>query len=135
MTLKQQPYTGLADQAAMAALVQANPGDNLHVTDLPYRYSSWAFDDPRNVALWVDAAGQLAAWAVLQTPFWALDYAYRPDAGADIHPRLLAWADGRAREALETSSGRPIWFANVFAGQRERMHDLEQAGFDSETLQ
>src|SRR5882724_1678698 len=105
MTVKQQPYTSSADQAAMTALVRAYPTDNLHVMDLPYRFSSWAFDDPRNVALWVDAAGQLAAWAVLQTPFWELDVAYRPDAGAEVHPRLLAWADGRARKALDTSSG------------------------------
>ena len=116
----------------MAALVRAFPADNLHVMDLPYRFSSWAFDDPRNVALWVDEAGQLAAWAVLQTPFWALDYAYRPDAGPDVHPQILAWADARARAALDTDYGRPIWFVNVFTGQAERRRDLEQAGFASQ---
>ena len=129
MTLQQLPYTGPADQAAMAALVRAFPADNLHVTDLPYRFSSWAFDDPRNAARWVDAAGQLAAWAVLQTPFWALDYAYRPDADPAVHHQILAWASDRARSALDTPSGRPSWFANVFTGQAQRRRDLEQAGF------
>ena len=129
MTLQQLPYTGPADQAAMAALVRAFPADNLHVTDLPYRFSSWAFDDPRNAARWVDAAGQLAAWAVLQTPFWALDYAYRPDADPAVHHQILAWASDRARAALDTPSGRPSWFANVFTGQAQRRRDLEQAGF------
>jgi len=32
----------------MAALAQAFPDSHLHATDLPYRLSSWAMDDPEN---------------------------------------------------------------------------------------
>ena len=42
----------------MAALVHADLTANLRVNDLPYRFSSWAFDHPRNVGLWIDG-GQI----------------------------------------------------------------------------
>src|SRR5205085_8024544 len=130
--MKQRAYQGEADQAAMAALVTEHPNDNLHVVDLPYRFCSWAFDDPANVGLWVDGAGQLLAWAVMQTPFWSLDFAYSPDAGSGALTTILAWADGRARESLGTAYGRPAWFANVFENQLDRQRDLELAGFTSQ---
>jgi len=123
----QRPYANETDQILMTALSRQFPSDNLRVIDLPYRLSSWACDDPANVGLWFDDA-RLVAWAVLQPPFWTLDYAYHPDA-PDIHPRILAWADERARAALYTPSGRPVWFVNVFADQSNRRRDLEAAGF------
>ena len=125
-------FSGEADLRAMAALVHEAPADNLHVADLPWRLSSWAFDYPDNVGLWVDAGGQLLAWAVMQTPLWAIDYARHPAADRDLHRQLLAWADGRARQILGTLSGRPCWYVNVFADQADRIHDLEQAGFASQ---
>ena len=129
MEIERRDYQGETDKTLMVALVRAHPEDNLHVVDLPYRLSSWAFDTPENVGLWVDEAGDLTAWAVLQTPFWAMDYALRPDAPPDLHRRLLAWADHRASAVRGTPSGHPLWFVNVFARQRERRRDLEAAGF------
>ncbi len=128
MPIIQRPYSGEADKALMSALSRQFPSDNLRVTDLPYRLSSWACDDPANVGLWFDDA-RLVAWAVLQTPFWTLDYAYHPDAAPDIHPHILAWADERARAALKTPTGRPTWFVNVFADQSDRRCGLEAASF------
>jgi ribosomal protein S18 acetylase RimI-like enzyme len=128
----QRAFSGAADLRAMAALVRGFPMDNLHVADLPYRFSSWAFDYPNNVGLWVDAEGRLSAWAVMQTPFWTIDYACHPDADRSLHRQILAWADGRARRVLDTPSGRPSWFVNVFADQVERIRDLEEAGFASQ---
>jgi len=113
----------------MSALVRQFPADNLHVDDLPYRLSSWAFDNPENIGLWVGDGQQLMAWAVLQTPFWAIDYACHPDAPENLHGRILAWADGRARRVLGTPSGRPTWFVNVLVSQTGRIRDLEQARF------
>jgi ribosomal protein S18 acetylase RimI-like enzyme len=113
----------------MIALAHVCPTDNLHVVDLPYRFSSWALDDPDNVGLWVNGEGQLLAWAVMQTPFWAIDYAYHPDADRNLHRQILAWADRRACAALGTSFGHPMWFVNVFAWQTERIRDLEESGF------
>ena len=113
----------------MAALVRAFPASNLHIADLPYRLSSWALDDPENAALWADAEGRLLAWAVMQAPFWAIDYAMDPQAGPGLHRRILAWADSRARHVVGTPYGHPMWFVNVFAHQADRIRDLEAAGY------
>ncbi len=118
-----------ADKRAMAALIYDFPAGNVHVVDLPYRFSSWAFDYPDNIGLWVNAEGQLLAWAVMQTPFWTADYAIRPDAERNLHRQVLAWVDSRARGVLDSPGGRPTWYVNVFAGQRERIRDLEEVGF------
>jgi mycothiol synthase len=129
MATNPREFSGEADLQAMAALARAFPADNPHIVDLPYRLSSWALDYPDNIGLWVNAEGQLLAWAILQTPFWAIDYAYHPHADPDLHRQLLAWADGRARQILDTPGGRPRWYVNVFAGQAGRIRDLEEAGF------
>jgi len=67
-----RPYrTGETER--MIALARADASASFHVLDLPYRLASWALDEPRNAALWEDEHGHLVAWAVLQTPFWAID--------------------------------------------------------------
>ncbi len=113
----------------MMALVHTNVSANLRVSDLPYRLSSWACDDPDNVGMWVDEREQLVAWAVLQTPFWTIDYALRADAPAHLHQQVLQWADRRAHAARGTASARPMWFINVFSDQQQRIADLEAAGW------
>jgi mycothiol synthase len=114
----------------MSDLAHAHPAGNIHIADLPYRLSSWAFDDPGNIGLWEDGAGHLLAWAVLQTPFWAIDYAYRPDVrDYGIHPMILTWAVARAGAVVGTANGRPAWYAGVRADQADRQGDLERAGF------
>ncbi len=131
MQLMQCTYQGIRDQQRMMALVGAHPQDNFHIIDLPYRFSSWAFDNQANIGLWEDEQGELRAWAVLQTPFWAIDYAFHPDAPAAIHPQILAWADAQAQAQLASAYGRPLWFVNVFDRQAERQRDLEAHGFVS----
>lgn len=116
----------------MAALVRAFPADHLHVVDLPYRSSSWAFDNPENVGLWTTPGGQLLAWVVMQTPFWTIDYACHPDADRDLRRQIWIWADGRAHALLDTRFGHPMWFVNVLADQRDHIRDLEEAGFASQ---
>jgi ribosomal protein S18 acetylase RimI-like enzyme len=130
--MRQITFQDETDKQRMSALVHQFPADNLHVADLPYRLSSWAFDDPDNVRLWFDDEEQLVGWAVLQTPFWTIDYAYNPNVEGRLHPEILAWADNRARQVVNTPSGRPIWFINVFSRQKERMADLEAVGFASQ---
>lgn len=129
VNVKQRAYEGDPDQHLMAALVHSDPTANLRVSDLPYRFSSWAFDHPDNVGLWVDDADQLVAWAVLQTSFWTIDYALRVDASAQLHQHLLRWADQRAQAVRGTASARPMWFINVFSDQQQRIADLEAAGW------
>lgn len=132
MPIIQPKFSGEADIRVMTALVHDFPADNLHTVDLPYRFSSWAFDDPDNVRLWRDANGQLLAWAVMQTPFWTIDYAYRRDTSQNLHRQILAWADGRAREIVHAPSGHPAWYVAVFPDQADHIRDLEEAGFASQ---
>src|SRR5262245_55402325 len=108
MHLLHRIYQGERDRDRMAALVRVRSTDNLHVVDLPYRLSSWAFDAPENCALWEDRSGDMLAWAVLQSPFWAIDYAIHPAAPATMHQDVLAWADQRARAVQGTPFGRPM---------------------------
>jgi hypothetical protein len=86
MILSQRSLNDDADRLLMADLAAPYPADNLRRLDLPYRLSSWALDDPDNARLWFDDRGALAGWAALQTPFWTLDYALRPDAEPTLHP-------------------------------------------------
>ncbi len=111
------------------ALAQTCPSDNLHIVDLPYRLSSWALDYPENIGLWFDENQQLVGWAVLQTPFWTIDYVCHSSAEATLHPVILAWAEQRAWAIRNTAAGRAAWFVMAFAGQDRRIHDLETAGF------
>ena len=129
MKLTQRAYRDEHDEARMAALVRVRPADNLHVVDLPYRLSSWAFDEPGNIRLWETAGGDVLAWAVLQSPFWAIDYAYHPAAPPNVHADILAWVDARAQTLLDTPYGRPAWFVHVFDWQLQRQHDLAAQGF------
>ena len=129
MTLVQRPFSDPSQTALMSSLAERFPAGCLHVTDLPYRLSSWACDDPENSGLWFDENGQLVAWALLQTPFWTIDYVCNPAVESGLHAEILAWADRRANASLKTPAGHPSWFVDVFSGQVERIHDLEKAGF------
>jgi len=113
----------------MSALARQCPENNLHVVDLPYRLSSWAFDDPENICLWFDENQQLLAWAALQTPFWTIDYVCQSEVEPKLHQEILAWADQRARATIDTPNGRPAWFIMAFSEQVDRIQELENAGF------
>lgn len=65
MALTQRAYSNEADKHLMSALARRCSESSLHVVDLPYRLSSWAFDEPENIRLWFDENRQLAAWAAL----------------------------------------------------------------------
>ena len=132
MIVTHHSFSGEADKLAMLDLVRAYPAGNLHIADLPYRLSSWAFDYPENVGLWVNDQDQLVAWAVLQTPFWTIDYAFH-SAARDLNPLFLAWADQRARKVCSTPAGRPAWFTNVFVDPTEHIHNLVAIGFSSQS--
>jgi ribosomal protein S18 acetylase RimI-like enzyme len=133
MRIIPRAYAGAADQQRMAELVRLFPADNIHVVDLPYRLSSWAFDYAENIGLWEDQRDLLVGWAVLQSPFWALDYAYRPEAYEHgIHALILEWAEARANSIVSRPNGRPVWYATARSDQIDRIGDLERAGFASQ---
>jgi mycothiol synthase len=136
----------------MLALARRYPAEHVHRIDLPYRFSSWALDEPANAAWWGEedsarvstgpcesvetlagSPGQLRAWAVLQAPFWTIDCACDPAAEDELYPRILEWADRRMRQVQGTGHERPAWFVNVFAHQAGRRRTLEAAGFAEQT--
>ncbi len=129
MKMSRRDFADGGDVAAMIALAAEFPEDNLHVVDLPYRLASWAVDDPANAALWIDERGRIAAWAVLQSPFWAIDVVTRPDVESGLFPRALEWADARSRAARGTPHERSAWYVHVLADQEARLRALEADGF------
>jgi len=135
MQLVQRAYQGERDQHRMLALAHVEPQVHLHLTDLPYRLSSWAFDAKDNICLWEDERGRLRAWAVLQSPFWTIDYVYHPQVSDVIHDHLLEWADHQAHLHRASPYGRPMWFVNVFDWQHQQQRDLERHGFVSQADQ
>lgn len=129
MKFHQRRFLEASDKYRMADLARKSATGNLHVLDLPYRLSSWALDHAKNIGLWLDEEQRLAAWAVLQTPFWTIDYACHPAAETDLHRGILAWADQRAGEIASTEFGHPAWYVMVFEDQTKRIQDLESMGF------
>jgi ribosomal protein S18 acetylase RimI-like enzyme len=132
MKINRRNYSGEENLREMIHLARETQAENMHVIDLPYRLSSWALDEPDNVGLWVDEHGQLIAWAVMQTPFWTIDYLLRPDTDSNLHTQVLRWADKRAQDLITTPYGHPTWFVNVAADQTKRRLELEQNGYASQ---
>jgi ribosomal protein S18 acetylase RimI-like enzyme len=132
MKITQRKYVGKADTSAMMQLAQAHQTEHIHGIDLPYRFSSWAWDDPDNISLWVDESGMLVGWAVMQTPFWSIDVVLHPDVEGILFPEILTWIDQQAMVMNHTRFGLPSWFINVFADQTQRRQALENAGFVSQ---
>jgi ribosomal protein S18 acetylase RimI-like enzyme len=133
MKISQRKYSGEADKREMIQLAREFQSQHLHVIDLPYRLSSWALDELDNVNLWVDENDRLVAWAVMQTPFWTVDYVLKPGVERELHPQILCWVGQRAHAIRNTPYGHLSWFVNCFADQAERRQELEQAGFTSQS--
>jgi ribosomal protein S18 acetylase RimI-like enzyme len=114
-------------------LVEHSPNRQVHVVDLPWRLSSWAWPIAGQTKFWSTSNGDLHAWACLQTPFWSLDYATHPDAPPALTRELLSWADERAQALVSTPLGRPMWFTFAFADQTDVIQALEAAGFEPQT--
>lgn len=130
------PYMGDNDRRDMLRLVRENPRGQVHVVDLPYRLSSWAFDVPDTVGLWRDVYGELIAWAVLQTPFWTLDYALANFAPPGTLDEILGWADAQAMTLMDSPYGRDCWFAAVPAERGESRRTFENHGYvDQSTVE
>ncbi|MGA2488728.1 MAG: GNAT family N-acetyltransferase [Anaerolineales bacterium] len=134
MIIQERAYSGESDLRVMEALASETRKSNLHVTDLPYRFTSWAMDNPENSHLWSDEAGHLLAWAILQCPWAEVDFVCHPEAESEILPKILTWADARSREHYEmiplgTPAGEPGRFVNIFSDQAARIRALEAAGY------
>jgi ribosomal protein S18 acetylase RimI-like enzyme len=135
MDIQQRAFYGENDFRAMEALARATRHSNLHVTDLPYRFSCWPLDDPENIRLWSDSGGRLLAWGMLEIPQDVLGLTCLPELESELFPQILAWADERSRQHPEiiprgTPEDGQCWFVNVFSDQVTRIRSLEAAGFN-----
>jgi mycothiol synthase len=130
MTITQRPYTGFSDLQRMADLVYVHPDQFLHLTDLPYRLSSWSLDDPANGRLWENERGDLLAWAVIQFPWLELDYIVHPSAH-QLEAEVFAWAALRCQE-IATQQGEPFTLYLSFREDRSLQPGLLEAnGFNA----
>jgi GNAT superfamily N-acetyltransferase len=119
----------LPDELPMAlALADESPLGIPHVADWPYRFSSWAMDEPRNTQGWFDGT-RLLGWVVMQTPFWAIDCVMHPEAPASLYADMLAWAKARAHEMHVQGNGPPMWFVSIDANCNLQRQALESCGF------
>jgi len=132
MSIKMRPFVGKNVLNAMTALGQTYPEGWIHSADLPYRLSSWALDDPAKIGLWEDDQGALLAWAVLNTPFWTMDYKLHPAAPHELYREVLGWLNGRATALAQTPDGHECWFVMMPARESFARQELEAAGFASQ---
>jgi ribosomal protein S18 acetylase RimI-like enzyme len=133
MSFTQRSFQNQTDLDLMLALARAHRSETLHDIDLPYRLCSWGLDDKQNTQLWFNAQGELAGWAVMQTPFWTIDLLVAPDVESELYPQVLAWADARAKQIVDTPTGRPSWFVPTFQRHTQQIAPLEALGFASQT--
>ena len=117
------------DFSLMVELANQFREDSFHVSDLPYRFSSWALDDPENACFWYDENGKLLAWAVMQTPFWTVDLVLNPQFARYLFPRILTWIDQRARSIRVGKYGHSAWYIPTFSEQSHFIRVLEKDGF------
>lgn len=100
-----------------------------HAADWPYRFASWGVADPANMRSWWDASSNLLGWAVLQTPFWAIDCIAAPDAPSGLYREMIGWAQTRAAELVAAGQGRPMWFVSIDV-TCDQTRDLLALGFE-----
>jgi ribosomal protein S18 acetylase RimI-like enzyme len=130
MAIAQRPLVLPDDLPSVLALAdRCSPLGLPHVADWPYRFASWAFDEPENAQVWHDGAGQLVGWAALQTPFWAIDALVRPDGPPGLYHTLLRWATLRAQALAAAGAGRPLWFVSIADACSAARRELGEIGF------
>lgn len=128
MNIHARPLNLPAELEQVLALADVSALSIPHVADWPYRFSSWAMDDPLNTQVWFDGS-QMLGWAVMQTPFWAIDCVMHPAAPASLYADMLAWAKARAHEMHAQGQGRPMWFVSIDAACDAQRHVLETHDF------
>src|SRR5829696_7446815 len=112
-----RPWQRAEDTHAIYAMAAHLPDEAIAAAALPYQLSSWALDDPNNLALWTSPDSALMAFALFQVPFGGLYYAIHPDAeGVVLEATIFAWSKERAA-ALAKTCGKPISYS-VWAAEQ-----------------
>lgn len=130
MIITIRPFTGAADIDRMIALAQRFADQYLRAVDLPYRLTSWALDDPRNVCLWEDEHSNLLGFAVIQLPWCSLDTCAHPAAhSAGIDRLMIVWASERVQQIVDETGRSLTLYVDVAEGQIEHVALLAAHGF------
>ncbi|MBA3530764.1 MAG: GNAT family N-acetyltransferase [Ardenticatenales bacterium] len=130
MQFTQRGYRGPDDLARISELVRAYPQDNPHVVDLPYRLASWSLDTPENTALWEDESGQLMGFAIVQKPWFSLDYLVHPAARPlGLELEILAWGKAHGQAIADEQGRKYPLYIGVREDRPERAAMLEAEGF------
>lgn len=112
-----RPWQGVEDTHAIYEMTARLPDET--ITALPYQLSSWALDDPNNLALWTTPHGALMAFALFQVPFASVYYAIHPDADADVlEGAIFAWSKERAAQ-LAKAGGKGVSYS-IWAAEHHR---------------
>jgi len=129
--MRTKPINIQNDSQIMIQLACLSHQNNFHIIDLPYRLSSWALDSNENGQLWYEG-DQLVAWAILQTPFWSVDFVIDPQFEESLFLIILDWVDQQASSLINSPYGRPSWYFHVFRDQLNRISTLENKGYRSQ---
>ncbi len=139
-TLTTRAYAGEADLPALVELLETCEAvDRLGLVTseaaLRAELCEPGFDPARDLRLWQDAGGALLAmgrlWvAPLDEQAEVIVWLYvRPAArGGDLEDRIIAWAEGRAREAARERGAPARLRSHVRESQTERIALLERHG-------
>ncbi len=130
MTITNRAVQVSSDLSEMLELADVSGLNSPHVADWPYRFASWGMQDPQNARVWLNSASQIVGWAVMQTPFWAVDCVAAPDVPAKFYAEMLAWAQARAATMSGMGTGRPMWFLSIAANCERERRALAAAGFE-----
>jgi mycothiol synthase len=138
MTYMTRPYQSWHDLQTIADFAYGVGSHFLHTIDLPYRLASWTLDKPQNFRFWYDSADKLAAVAIVQEAFLALEYMIHPAADrAILELEIVRWGLQRGQEvANEQATTFPInvWLRDD-QPQFDRIKLLEANGLALSTRQ
>src|SRR5690349_11654154 len=108
MPIHPRPFAGDADLPRIAELIATTSSKTPHRIDFPWRLSSPALQNARDVRLWEGDDGTLLAFAVWQIYWATLDFYVRPGPHqAQVEDAFFAWAADRFRD-LDRERGGPL---------------------------
>jgi ribosomal protein S18 acetylase RimI-like enzyme len=113
-----RPWQRTEDSRAVHELAALLPDEAISAAALPYHLSSWACDDPENLALWTTPDGALMAFALFQLPFGSVHFAIHPRADRSVlEDAIFVWSKERAA-ALANAMGETVSFS-IWPAEKE----------------
>jgi mycothiol synthase len=133
-----RPWQRAEDTMAVYELAAQVSDEQIGAAALPYQLSSWASDDPDNLALWTTPDGTLIAFAFFQVPFSTVHYAVHPHADqARLEDAIFDWSKvqattlAKAQEPHSEQTNQPAFSFSIWPAESQKgIHArLEAHGF------